>query len=295
MVARLVVELKGVGLAPVVLVRERGPEENLDLEALRQEADSVAIFDVVTPQTRLTVLVPVPGSTTPVKADLTWPAEDSVAESMVGVQAVELLRAGLIQAKAETLGKQASRMTLAELALAVGRPGGQRSSLYLGTRGGVGTFSAGPQASVELGARVPVVGRLMVTGGATVPYVRAKYTEAAGDVFFGLGRVELGAAYRLLDPQSDWVPDVGVSVGLSLMSFSYEPSPLFLGRDEQRFLRPTAGLRTGIRSPRVGPIGGRADLHVDGSAPVAVGLDGVPAGTWGPAEIGLGISLDVLL
>ena len=295
MAERLVFELRGVGLTPVLLVHEREPGDMPDLEALRQQANSLAIFDVVTEDANLTVWVPVPGSALPVKAELSWPADDTVAEAMVGAQAVELLRAGLLQAKADQLGQEASRMTLAELALAVGRPGGQRTSLSIGTRGTVGTFSAGPQASIALGARIPIAGRLSGTIGTSLPYLRAHYAEAAGDVYFGLARAELGAAVRLAGPAAAWSPDIGASVGLTWMGFSFQPNPLYLGRDDRRLVRGTAGLRGGVSTPRVGPFGGRFDLHLDGGAPVAVALDGVPAGGWGPVQLGLGVALDVLL
>lgn len=284
MAERLATELRSVGLVPERVDRD----DAADVEAARVAAGAVAAFEVTAG--RVAVLV-ADDDGSPATSALTWTPGDAASEALVGVQAVELLRAGLLETR--DLGRRGARLSLVDLALATARAG-QGTALSIGALGTAGSFTHGPNVALDLGIRVPATDRLVVTGEGSTPFVRSAYRGDAGEVFLAVSRVGAGARWRLGDVDAAWVPDAGIAVGLSVLGFDFEAAPQFLGRDERSFVRGYAGLRAGLSTPRAGPIGGRFDLRVDGSAPVEVALDGVASGRWASVNLGAATALDVV-
>lgn len=301
MADRLISELVAVGLKPVSVVRpptvdgEDSPPLT-PLDRIRADADARAAFEVDTPRATLWMVVAHP-ELGAVEREMHWNPRDPSAEALVGVQAVEMLRAEILAAAAVS-ERKASRLSLLELMQIGQGPAGSRIGLTVGTEVSVGSLEGSPQGRMALGLRVPLpVERLRATLDLQLAGKRTTFAkDPRSTLYLGQTEAQLGLGVLLADPSAGWLPDAGLALGLAWRTVTVDPQPLWrvLGQPERSVVRPLVGVRTGITTPRVGPVGVRGELQLDLGRSQQVQVEGEPVGRWGPAALGFGLAADVV-
>ena len=294
MVARLEAELSAFGLTPSIV--HRVPPA--DVGPVIREVGGVAAFAM---RDGLLAIVVEDERGRTVTRDLPIPTDDPVAESRVGVRAIETLRAGLMEVHADQIarGVDVSSLTLVELAelggeaLPVATSGNYMlTTLTLGTELVAGNLNANPLLNLDVGIAYGASERVDVTLSGSIPVVRTRYSDKAGEAVFGVTVVDAGAAYHLSDPDNAWVPTLGAGLGLMFLRVSGEAVPPYSDETVSAIaLAPY--VRWGLSYWPGGPIRIRGDLHASVSQKAAIFFVNREVGFWGPLQTGIVVGVEV--
>ncbi len=293
MVARLQAELTGLGVTPTLV--ERVPPE--DVGPIIREVGGVGAFAVST-QTVEIVVEDERGRS--VRHRVPIPTDDPVARSRVGVRAIEMLRAGLIEIHADQIrkGVDASSLTLVQLAELTGEGEALRSGNYmlttinLGSEIAAGNLAAGPVLNLVLGIAYGAGDRADVTISGSIPIVRTRYSAEEGEAVLGVTIVDTGAAFHLSDPDNTWVPTLGGGLGFTFLRVSGEAVEPYGDQTVSSTSAAPYG-RWGLSYWPGGPIRIRGDLHLSVSRKTAIFFVDREVGAWGPLQTGFVVGLEV--
>jgi len=290
MVARLRAELEALGVTARVL--ERTPPE--DLLPILAEVDGVGAFALRSDQ--LEMVVAGRGGAS-VRREVPRPQGDPIEESRMGVRAIEMLRAGLLEVHAADLGPRVDggSLSLLELAGLAGSsaPANEKlTTLQVGSELAAGDLQAAPVVNLILGVSYGIAARVDVCAGGAVPLIRTRYADAAGEAVFGISVLQLGAAYHLVDTERSWVPTLGAGLGLRVLRISGEAVPPYADETIRSVgLAPYGSW--GLSYWPGGPLRVRGDLHLSVARKAAVFFVDREVGAWGPLQTGFVVSLEV--
>jgi len=296
MVARLQAELAGLGVTPS-LVKRPPPE---DIGPIIREVGGVGAFALAD---GLVVIVVEDDRGRTVRRDVAVPTDDPVAQSRVGVRAIEMLRAGLLELYAHRIGRgiDATSLTIVDLA-ALGdttvepppRGNYMLTTVNIGSELAAGDLDANPVLNLVLGVAYGAGDRADVTLGGSIPVIRTRYSDAAGEAVFGVTVVEGGAAYHLSDPDNTWVPTLGGGMGVLFLRVSGDAVHPYVD-ETSRATTVAPYARWGLSYWPGGPIRVRGDLHVSVSEKAAILFVNREVGAWGPLQTGfvLGVEMDL--
>jgi len=260
------------------------PSEPLDLDALRVAQDSVAVFEIATAETTVRMCLAGRRASESLTRTFTWSTEDVAATADVGVRAVEMLRAGLRE----------YGLSFDDLSQPESEPSGSR--VAVGLQGAFGSFTSSPLTGLSVSGQVALPSRVFVLVSGVLPVgLKPSYEAQAGRSTFSTWWGGIGVGGWLADPSWGWQPDLAAGVSLSALLLSYEPATAEYVGEDLWTVRPAPFLELGVSSPRVGPIAGRGVVRGEWMYPIDIALDEQPVGTWGPALVGVGFGLDVVL
>jgi len=290
MVARLRAELSALGVVSTVIAREP-PEDVLPIIA---EVDGVGVFALS--DDRLEIVV-ADSAGRSVRREMTLPSGDPIEESRVGVRAIEMLRAGLIEVHAGELGRgnngdAMSLVELAELGAATAPDNDKLTTLNLGSELAAGNLHAAPVVNLVLGISYGIGARTDLAIGSAIPVLRTRYSDEAGEAIFGISVFQLGAAYHLADTERTWVPTLAAGLGLRFLRVSGEAVAPYSDETIRAVgLAPYA--MWGLSYWSGGPLRLRGDLHVSVARRAAIFFVDREVGAWGPIQTGFILSLEV--